>query len=72
MGNKKMQKMTPQQQQYQQLEQKHELKRPVLKNCIKAFLSAALFVQLAKQLLIFIFTFSILQNKRQEIQLLLH
>ncbi|AIE59366.1 stage V sporulation protein AC [Bacillus methanolicus] len=37
MGNKKMQKMTPQQQQYQQLEQKHELKRPVLKNCIKAF-----------------------------------
>ncbi|MDE3838246.1 stage V sporulation protein AC [Bacillus methanolicus] len=37
MGKKKMEKMTPQQQQYQQLEQKHELKRPVLKNCIKAF-----------------------------------
>jgi stage V sporulation protein AC len=37
MGNKKMEKMTPQQQQYQQLEQKHELKRPVLRNCIKAF-----------------------------------
>lgn len=29
--------MTPQQQKYQQLQQKHELKRPVLKNCIKAF-----------------------------------
>lgn len=29
--------MTPQQQNYQQLQQKHELKRPVLKNCIKAF-----------------------------------
>lgn len=33
---KKNQK-TPEQQQYQQLEQKHEWKRPVLKNCIKAF-----------------------------------
>lgn len=29
--------MTPQQQKYQQLQQKHEIKRPVLKNCIKAF-----------------------------------
>ncbi|MCC3645348.1 MULTISPECIES: stage V sporulation protein AC [Bacillaceae] len=28
---------TPEQQQYEQLEQKHELKRPVLKNCIRAF-----------------------------------
>jgi stage V sporulation protein AC len=37
MGNKKK-KLTPQQQQYQQLEQKYEIKRPVLKNCIKAFL----------------------------------
>ncbi|MEK3855457.1 stage V sporulation protein AC [Cytobacillus sp. FSL H8-0458] len=31
-GNK-----TPEQQQYEKLEQKHELKRPVLKNCIRAF-----------------------------------
>ncbi|MFD2443220.1 stage V sporulation protein AC [Bacillus sp. CGMCC 1.16607] len=39
MGNKKQkQKLTPQQQQYQNLQQKHELKRPVLKNCLKAFL----------------------------------
>lgn len=37
MGKKQKQKLTPQQQQYQQLEQKHELKRPVVKNCIKAF-----------------------------------
>lgn len=29
--------MTPQQQNYQTLQQKHELKRPILKNCIKAF-----------------------------------
>jgi len=30
--------VTPQQKQYQQLQKKHELKRPVLKNCLKAFL----------------------------------
>ncbi|MFS0638529.1 stage V sporulation protein AC [Mesobacillus foraminis] len=35
MGNKKM---TPAQEQYKKLEQKHEIKRPVLKNCLKAFL----------------------------------
>jgi stage V sporulation protein AC len=34
---KKQKNMTPQQQQYQQLEQKHEIPRPVLKNCLKAF-----------------------------------
>lgn len=28
---------TPEQQLYEKLEQKHELKRPVLKNCIRAF-----------------------------------
>ena len=33
----KQKNMTLQQQKYQQLQQKHELKRPVLKNCIKAF-----------------------------------
>jgi stage V sporulation protein AC len=42
MGGKKKQEMTPEQQQYQQLEQKHELKRPVVKNCIKAFLVGGL------------------------------
>lgn len=30
--------LTPQQQQYQKLQKKHELKRPILKNCLKAFL----------------------------------
>jgi stage V sporulation protein AC len=33
----KQKKMTPQQQNYQNLQKKHEIKRPVLKNCIKAF-----------------------------------
>ena len=37
MGNKQKQKKTPEQQHYQKLQQKHETKRPVLKNCIKAF-----------------------------------
>ncbi|MBT2653886.1 stage V sporulation protein AC [Bacillus sp. ISL-18] len=38
----KQKKMTPQQKNYQTLQQKHELKRPVLKNCIKAFLVGGL------------------------------
>jgi len=38
----KQKKMTPQQKKYQTLLQKHELKRPVLKNCIKAFLVGGL------------------------------
>lgn len=39
----KQKNMTPQQQQYQKLQQKHELKRPVLKNCLKAFLVGGIF-----------------------------
>ncbi|MFB6465363.1 stage V sporulation protein AC [Cytobacillus sp. Hz8] len=35
---KKQKNTTPNQLKYQQLEQKYELKRPVLKNCLKAFL----------------------------------
>jgi stage V sporulation protein AC len=38
MAKSKQKNMTPQQRKYQQLQQKHEIKRPVLKNCIKAFL----------------------------------
>lgn len=37
MGNKQKQQKTPEQQQYDQIQKKHETKRPVLKNCIKAF-----------------------------------
>jgi stage V sporulation protein AC len=36
--SKKQKNVTPQQQDYQNLQQKHEIKRPVLKNCLKAFL----------------------------------
>jgi stage V sporulation protein AC len=35
--SKKNSNKTPEQQQYEQLEQKHELQRPLLKNCIRAF-----------------------------------
>lgn len=34
---KKEKKKTPEQQKYELLQKKHELKRPILKNCIKAF-----------------------------------
>lgn len=36
-------KTTPQQDEYQQLQEKHEIKRPVIKNCLKAFLVGGLF-----------------------------
>lgn len=39
----KKKNLTPQQQKYQNLQQKHELKRPVLKNCVKAFFVGGLF-----------------------------
>jgi len=33
----KQKNLTPQQQNYQQLQKKYEIKRPILKNCVKAF-----------------------------------
>jgi stage V sporulation protein AC len=36
--SKKQKNVTPQQQDYQNLQQKHEIKRPVVKNCLRAFL----------------------------------
>jgi stage V sporulation protein AC len=38
MADQQKMKKTPEQQKYDQIQQKHELKRPVLKNCLKAFL----------------------------------
>ncbi|WP_096434806.1 stage V sporulation protein AC [Alteribacter populi] len=39
MGKKQQrEKLTPEQKKYQQTAQKHEIQRPVFKNCIKAFL----------------------------------
>lgn len=38
MANEKRKNLTPTKQEYYQLEKKHETKRPVLTNCLKAFL----------------------------------
>lgn len=53
MGDKQKQKMTPEQQRYQQLEQKHEIKRPVVKNCIKAFLVGGLICMIGQAITYF-------------------
>lgn len=37
-SKEKNKNMTPKQRNYQQLQQKHEIKRPIVKNCLKAFL----------------------------------
>ncbi|WP_042347300.1 stage V sporulation protein AC [Bacillus massiliigorillae] len=42
MSNKKKKKLTPVQQEYQELQQQIEIKRPVVKNCIRAFLVGGL------------------------------
>ncbi|SER56630.1 stage V sporulation protein AC [Psychrobacillus sp. OK032] len=42
MSNNKKKKLTPVQQEYQELQKKHETKRPVIRNCIKAFLVGGL------------------------------
>jgi len=42
MADKKNKTIPPEAQQYQQLQQKHELKRPIFKNCLKAFLVGGL------------------------------
>src|SRR6476619_5646398 len=38
MADQQKMKKTPEQQKYDVIQQKHEIKRPVLKNCLKAFL----------------------------------
>lgn len=43
MSNKKTKNVTPAQQKYKELEQQYETKRPVFKNCLKAFLVGGLF-----------------------------
>lgn len=42
MADKKKKKLPPEAQRYQAFQQQHETKRPVLKNCIKAFLIGGL------------------------------
>jgi stage V sporulation protein AC len=57
----KQKNLTPQQQKYQQLQQKHELKRPVFKNCIKAFFVGGLICvvgQVISYIYIYFFNFT--------------
>ncbi|MEH7382980.1 stage V sporulation protein AC [Bacillus sp. JJ1533] len=42
MSNKKKKKLTPVQQEYQAFQQQRETKRPLLKNCINAFLTGGI------------------------------
>jgi stage V sporulation protein AC len=42
MSNNKKKKLTPVQQEYQGIQKQNEIKRPVVKNCIKAFLTGGL------------------------------
>src|SRR5699024_12389609 len=38
MADKKKQKLTPEAQDYQQMQKQREIKRPLMKNCLKAFI----------------------------------
>lgn len=68
MSNNQKKQLTPVQQEYQDLEKQKETKRPVVKNCIKAFLQVASFALLAKPFNCFIFIILILQIKQPETQ----
>ena len=61
MSNNKKKQLTPVQQEYQELQKKHETKRPVVRNCIKAFLVGGLICligQLVSTFYIYYFDFT--------------
>lgn len=61
MANNKKKNLTPTQQQYQSFQSKREVKRPVLKNCVKAFLvggTICLIGQLIQTFYIYNFNFT--------------
>lgn len=60
-NKKKKQQLPPEAQQYQDIQKKREIKRPILKNCIKAFLVGGLictFGQLITNFYIYFFDFT--------------
>jgi stage V sporulation protein AC len=57
MSSKKKKKLTPAQQQYQQYAKQREPKRPVLKNCVKAFVAGGLICTLGQGLQTFFMTY---------------
>ena len=46
---------TAQQEAYQQLQSQHELKRPILKNCVKAFLVGGTFCLVGQAIILFLY-----------------
>ncbi|PZX07540.1 stage V sporulation protein AC [Psychrobacillus insolitus] len=61
MSNNKKKQLTPVQQEYQELQKKHETKRPIVRNCIKAFLVGGLICligQLISTFYIYYFNFT--------------
>lgn len=57
MSDQKKKNLTPVQQDYQKLASEHERKRPVMKNCIKAFFIGGLICLLGQGIQTFYFTF---------------
>ncbi|MCK0472184.1 stage V sporulation protein AC [Halalkalibacter sp. APA_J-10(15)] len=57
MSQNKKKNISPKQDQYQQLAQKHEKKRPVIKNCIKAFLVGGFICVIGQCIQMFYYTF---------------
>ncbi|MFT4414216.1 stage V sporulation protein AC [Fredinandcohnia humi] len=53
MANEKRKNLTPTQQEYYQLEKKRETKRPIIKNCIKAFLIGGLICSIGQAIQLF-------------------
>ncbi|GAF65369.1 stage V sporulation protein AC [Alkalihalobacillus trypoxylicola] len=57
MSNSKQKQATPTQQAYQALAKKHEIKRPVIKNCIRAFLIGGFICVVGQAINIMYYTF---------------
>ncbi|MGN1386291.1 MAG: stage V sporulation protein AC [Bacillus sp. (in: firmicutes)] len=53
MSNSKKKKLTPVQQEYQNVQKEHEIKRPIVKNCIKAFLIGGLICLIGQLITVF-------------------
>lgn len=57
MSDEKKKNLTPTQQEYQKLAEKHEKKRPVFKNCIKAFFVGGFICLIGQGIQTFYFTY---------------
>ena len=67
MSSKKRKKLTLVQQQYQDFANAREPKRPVLKNCLKAFLVGGIICTIGQGLMWVFMTYFNFDEKRQEI-----